>query len=294
MFKVKIIKLQGGLGNQMFQYAFGKVLEKKLSVKILFDTFSYKKQPQKRNSKLSQRDYELGIFDLLQVDSITSFQLILVKIVCCISKIFHLPFFVKYKEKKYSEYNVNLLKEKKYLYYIGYFQNEFYYQGIKDELKKIFRLPPLKENDKENYYLLKKIEQTNNSVFIHVRRDDYVSLDLNISDIYYKKAVAYIKQRVPDACFFVFCAEDVDYIKKHFDIGVEFEIIGEKNKTRENYYENMRLMMACKHAIIANSSYSWWAAYLSDQEEKIVIAPSPWLEGCDDIICHNWVKIEAN
>ena len=77
--------------------------------------------------------------------------------------------------------------------------------------------------------------------------------------------------------------EDTEYIKNNFDIGADFELVGEKNNTRESFYENMRLMSACKHAIIANSSYSWWAAYLSDFDGKIVIAPTPWLNNQDEV-----------
>ena len=70
-----------------------------------------------------------------------------------------------------------------------------------------------------------------------------------------------------------------------------FKLIGENNKTRETFYENMRLMRACKHAIIANSSYSWWAAWLNEYKDKIVIAPTPWMNNDDKIIPEEWIKI---
>ena len=107
------------------------------------------------------------------------------------------------------------------------------------------------------------------------------------------KAVKHIKEHVENPTFFVFCAEDPDYIKNEFNIGCEFKLIGENNKTRETFYENMRLMQACKHCIIANSSYSWWAAWLNENSDKIVIAPSPWMRGDSKIVCDDWVKIET-
>jgi hypothetical protein len=167
------------------------------------------------------------------------------------------------------------------------------FKSIREELIKDFELPAIKEEDDYNKNLLKEIESSNNPVFIHVRRDDYTKLGYSIALDYYRKAVEYIKSKVDNPTFFVFCAEDVDYIKNEFDIGVEYKLIGEKNKTQENFYENMRLMKACKHAIIANSSYSWWAAWLNECEDKIIIAPTPWLNNDDRIICENWIKIKV-
>ena len=158
-------------------------------------------------------------------------------------------------------------------------------------LIKDFELPPLKEDDVYNKNLIAEIENTCNPVFIHVRRDDYIKLGYSITIDYYKKAVEYIKSHVDNPTFFVFCAEDTEYIKNEFNIGCDFKLIGEKNKTRESFYENMRLMKACKHAIIANSSYSWWSAWLNEYNDKIVVAPSPWMNGSDEVICDDWVKI---
>lgn len=286
MKKTKIIKFIGGLGNQMFQYALGKAIEKETNVKVLFDTSSYDKLKYKYNKKgLSVRKYEMYIFQNANIKLANKFETLLTKIINLIG------ITKKYKEKDAFNYDESIFTNDKYSYYTGYYQNEKYFKSIREQLIKDFELPPIKENDEYNKTLLKEIESSNNPVFIHIRREDYLALGFCITLDYYKKAVEYIKSKVENPTFFVFCAEDVDYIKNEFDIGCEFKLIGEKNKTRESFYENMRLMKACKHAIVANSSYSWWAAWLNENEDKIVIAPTPWLDNDDKIICEDWIKI---
>ncbi len=290
--KTKIVKFIGGLGNQMFQYAFAKAVEEKTGANVLFDISSYAKAQKtivgntgKDKNGLCIRQYEINIFKNAEIKLSNKIRTSLVKIsnILGISK--------KYKEKNAFNYDEKIFTDDKYNYFSGYFQNEKYFKTIRNRLIKDFKLPELRNDDDYNKQLLDEINSSNNPVFIHVRRDDYIKLGYSISLEYYKKAVQYIKEHVENPTFFVFCAEDTEYIKNEFDIGVDFKLIGEKNKTRETFFENMRLMKACKHAIIANSSYSWWAAWLNDYKEKIVIAPSPWMNDNDDIICEDWIKI---
>lgn len=294
----KIIKLMGGLGNQMFEYAFGQVLKRKHNCRVLYDTTYFDENIADQNG-LPTRVYELDIFKNINIE-FASKNLVkeyeekthLPKILCSIFGIPRYKYFVR--EKNAFKYYEKLLNKKGKVLYEGYFQNEKYYENIKEELKYMFELPPIKGDDEYNKHLYEKIKNTENSVFIHLRRSEYVNLGMDISSDYYKKAVKYIIERIKNPKFFVFCAEDIEYVKNKFDIGCEFELVGETNNTRENFYENMRMMMACKHAIVANSSYSWWAAYLSDFDGKIVTAPTPWINNQDEIICKNWVKIKSN
>ena len=296
MFKknTKIVKLLGGMGNQMFNYAFGKALEHETGAKVLFDISSFKVAKKRivgntgKNKKgVCVRQYEIDIFPNINIELSNKFQSNLVKI----SNILKLS--KKYKEKDPFYYNEEALKNNKYRYFTGYYQNEKYFKSIREQLLHDFELPPLRENDLYNKQLLEEIQSASNPVFIQVRRDDYIVLGHVLSLDYYKKAVEYIKSHIENPTFFVFCAEDPEYIKNEFDIGVEFKLIGEKNKTRETFYENMRLMKACKHGILANSSYCWWAAWLNNYKDKIIIAPTPWLNGGDEIIPEDWIKIDC-
>lgn len=300
----KIVKLMGGLGNQMFQYAFGKLLEKKHKCEVLYDLSWFElikrkrlENPENFAESIYISNCALGIFPNLEIKIASEKE---IKKVCFprFNKIRRL-FGIKPKsgivrEKNAFIYEPGLLEKRGSCYFEGYFQNEKYFLDMKDELIKTFELPELKPEDEYNKNLLQKIQSCENPVFIHVRRADYVKLDWVISQNYYKNAVKYIKERVENPKFFVFGVGDIDYIKTKFDIGEEFEIIGDNNKTNENFYEDLRLMMACKHAIIANSSYSWWAAWLSSQNKGIIIAPSPWIDGQSEVICKDWVKIKSN
>ncbi|MBR1754847.1 alpha-1,2-fucosyltransferase [bacterium] len=297
MDNIKIVKLMGGIGNQMFEYAFGLALQKNQNCKLLFDTSYFDEMVADKNG-LPSRFYELGIFQNLNIEFapkklVKEFEKKspLPKFLCSLLGVPRYKYFVR--EKNAFKYDKKLLDKRGNTLIEGYFQNEKYYSDIKDELKHCFELPSIMENDVYNQNLFEKIKSTKNSVFVHLRRSEYVNLGMDISENYYKHAAKYIAERIKNPKFFVFCAEDVDYVKNKFDLGFDFELVGEQNTTRENFYENMRMMMACEHAIIANSSYSWWAAYLSDFDGKIVVAPTPWINGQDDVICHNWVKIKS-
>ena len=282
-----IIKLQGGFGNQMFQYAFGKSLEKNTNKKVYYDYSWFKNKKtgkEKTANGINYRNFELKIFNIkLPSYETKKFNIITVK---------------KKIKSIYTECIPNKFDETIYTmpsgtYFDGYFQNEKYLESIKEELKKDFVLPTIDTNDKYNQNLLNKITSCENPVFIHVRRDDYLSFNAELNIEFYKKSAQYIAEKIEKPTFFVFCAEDPNYIKENFDIGYEYELIGENNKTEKNYYENLRLMMACRFGILANSSYSWWATYLSNENKEIIIAPFPWMNGVsDEIICDNWIKIE--
>ncbi len=282
-----IVKLQGGFGNQMFQYALGKSLQKHTGKKIYFDYSWFKNKEKGVDSSpngIKYRNYELNIFDI----NVPSYESKILNLFSVKKKIKNI-----YKESIPNKFDSNIYNQPSGTYFDGYFQNPKYLDCIKEDLKKEFKLPVLKTCDKYNENLLNRIKTSTNPVFVHVRRDDYLNFGAALDNEYYKEGVKYITQIVKNPTFFVFCAEDTNYIHENFDIGVNYELIGEKNKNESNYYENLRLMMACKYGILANSSYSWWAAYLSDMDDKNIVAPYPWMQDVsNEIICAAWHKIE--
>ena len=292
MTKTKIVKIKGGLGNQMFQFAFGKAIEKLFDTKVLYDiTTHYANE----SYDVQRRGYCLDIFKL-DIDFATEEQSLAcigpkTKIPGFIRNLFHLRKFKnKIDEHGYCKFHPEFLKDFDTVYYEGYFQNEKYFKDIASYIKEQFTFPEFKDEYNKTTY--EKIKNCENAVFIHVRRSDYKACDqLDIS--FYRQAVKYIQERVANPTFFVFGAECPEYIKNEFNIGCEFEFVGEQNTAPENHYEDMRLMTASKHGIMANSSYSWWGAWLGeDSDDRIIIAPTPWLQGKDDVICDNWIKIK--
>lgn len=155
--------------------------------------------------------------------------------------------------------------------------------------------------NEKNQKILEKITQTN-SVSIHVRRGDYYNNESafkihgNITTKkYYENALEFIKEKVKNPVFFVF-SDEFEWVKKNlyfFSNYGEVHII-DWNKGFDSYID-LQLMSNCKHNIIANSSFSWWAAWLNKNKNKIVISPKKWVNNINenkiDIIPNNWIKI---
>ena len=197
-----------------------------------------------------------------------------------------------------------LLKEPAYL--TGYFQSEKYFKGIESKVRDAFRFSdkiweniPLEMIHKIRDYQ-KRIDSVT-SVSIHVRRGDYLENSEAYGGIctedYYKKAIEYIKGRFPDAVFFVF-SNDPKWAKDWIDEKYAsecnnncFEIID--GTSEDTGYLDLFLMSRCRHYILANSSFSWWGAWLNASPEKTVVAPSKWFnhQDCKDIYMEEMIKI---
>lgn len=282
---LKVVKLMGGMGNQMFQYAFGQALQSQTDDAVVYDKTWFTKNHSK---KVANRNYVLDIFGLTP-NFATSQQLRKFKY----NNIFSDTHNYRVNDTGWGTFNPEILQLKGNVYYNGFFQNEKYFADISSQIRKNFNFPTLPKDDTFNQSWLQKIKQTPNSVCVHLRRGDYINLDGWVLPLsYYRKAVAYIGQHLKNPTFFVFGAECDDYIKKEFDIGYKFETIGETNAKQHEDWKDMFLMSSCQHAIIANSTFSWWAAWLGDagKSNRIVTVPSPFVEN-DEIIPQHWIKI---
>lgn len=292
----KIIKFNGGLGNQMFQYAFACALKKKFNSEILFD-FSYFEDV-KSHDEVTTREFELGVFNFDCKEASTEdlkeikrpeFKS---KLKNTLAKKFPKIFSINYvREKNNTIYDKNLLNSQ-YMYFEGYFQSEKYFKSIRNYLLKNFSLKePL---DEKNQAVLNQIKETN-SVSIHIRRGDYITLDYvnkihGVCPIeYYKKAIKYITQKIQNPHFFIF-SDDINWVNENLKIEHPYTIV---DFNQGKGWLDMNLMKQCKHNITANSSFSWWGAWLNETPEKIVIAPRKWTakKQNDDIVPKSWLKL---
>jgi hypothetical protein len=285
---MKIIRFLGGLGNQMFQYACYKALDKKYpDVKVDLNSFSF---------DTAHNGYELeDVFDLTMnkvspfiggIYDIKNRKWIYRKI----RRVLSLKKHHKTEQKDFT-YDPSIFSDSKSRYYSGFWQNEGYFISIADEIRKDFEFRPL--TDKQNASILDKIKQTN-SVGVHIRRGDYVNHPTFggiCGKTYYQEAIQLIKSNTDAAQFFIF-SNDIDWCVENLDIkGCDFI---SWNKGAHSYID-MQLMSACKHNIIANSSFSWWAAWLNSNPDKIVIGPKKWLQ--DDqydtstLLPSDWIKV---
>lgn len=175
-----------------------------------------------------------------------------------------------------------------------YFQTEKYFKNYEDIIRKDFEFKEPPKNIK-NIEIIEKIKNSN-SVAIHFRRWDY-ALSKNSfiwiqNNDYYKKAVNYIENKIDNPVFFFF-SDDINWVKDNFKVNHECHYIDWN--TGNDCHEDMRLMSLCKHNIIANSSFSWWWAWLNKNINKIVIAPEKWFQtdkiNYSDVIPESWIKI---
>ena len=279
---MKIVNIKGGLGNQMFQYAFGKLINADA-----YDISWF--QESKKNPNITPRQYELGIFNC-NPNILTQKQHN--KIVKN-NKLLRL-FGIKTGLKKINETPVNIYNKiyltQKFGFFDGYWQCAKYYTKIRTQLLHDFTIKD-KPNLK-NKKMLDLISNTN-SVSLHIRRGDYIKLSEThgvCDQEYYKKAIEFICKKTKNPHFFLF-SDDINWVKNNLKIKHPFTIV-DFNHDQASFWD-MVLMKNCKHNIIANSSFSWWGAWLNENPNKIVIAPKNWwADGTKtDIVPKKWTRI---
>lgn len=285
-----IVKFNGGLGNQMFQWAFARMQEITNDMDVYFDMSYF--------SKGYARPYQLNIFNISPKfieDPITKLKLSIIWIFREFfnrRKVFGLTLF---SEKQFN-FDPTISKIEPNTYVEGFFQSEKYFKSIEEQLKEDFKfIEPLSS---ENKAMLNRI-LAKNSIGIHIRRGDYVEKARYVDKYaacsldYYKRGVEHIAKFYPEPNLFVF-SDDIPWARKN--LVLPYKTIYVSHNSGKNGYEDMRLLSLCTHNIIANSSFSWWAAWLNNNPNKIVIAPKKWFKDDNviqtDIIPEDWVQID--
>ena len=288
-----IVRVTGGLGNQMFQYAMYKSLEKKGKL-VKLDSKSFYETKKEHNGYELERIFDIKPNkptkeDLEKFDENNISTLFKIK-----RKLFGDKKFV-YDTKEYV-FNKDVYKLKN-SYLNGYWQSIKYFEGIENDIKKDFRFK--NQLDNKNLEILNEIENSN-SISIHIRRGDYMSPEnYNMygciaTPTYYKKAIKVIEEKVENPTFFVF-SNDMDWVKKNIQINSRVFYID--INSGNGSYKDMQLLSTCKHNIIANSSFSWWGAWLNENKNKIVIAPKKWINREDvdsnkiELFCEGWTLL---
>lgn len=279
----------GGLGNQLFQYATAKKLAQlnNTSLYLLLDWYNQ----DFNKTKATPRIFDLSNFDIKYKLPEGLFYRLYNKL--------YKPLY--YNEVNSFEFDDNLLKlRSKNIKISGYWGSFDYFNDFKAELQA--EIQP-KYLDDQNNDFLKKIKNLD-SVSLHIRRTDYLSIDvycsLNID--YYERAINLIKKKINNPYFFIF-SDDIDSIKQLLPQDLKYDLVN-INKGYKSYMD-LYLMSQCKHNIIANSTFSAWAAYLNTSPDKITICPKNWfntslliqdnlLSSTDSLINYvpkDWIKI---
>jgi len=288
------VNILGGIGNQMFQYAFGYAISQKKRGFFKLDISDFK--------TYSMRNYELGLFN---INTAFAFKEEVEKLKYKDENIFAKVLRkVRKKERTLSEqyykephfnFDQKVYDIKEDVYFEGYWQSERYFKKYRKDLLKQFSLSKEIHLHSQQYKI--KIENTE-SVSLHIRRGDYVtctqanSVHGTCTLDYYKDAVLIIEEKVKSAHFFIF-SDDLDWVKVNLDFieNITFVELAEDIPD----HEEMFLMSQCKHNIIANSSFSWWGAWLNKNPDKIVLAPNKWFNdssiNTQDLIPEGWIRL---
>lgn len=266
--------LTGGLGNQMFEYAASKALSERLHEELTIDLYALNKQ-----TKGTKRQLELDIFDIdLNISSSwkSKFLIKAFPLVEKNKKLFY-RLFGYFRDNSAIVFCPEFEQLKGNIILHGHFQNELYFKKQEQIIRREFQFPEL--TDKKNIAIANKIKNSE-SISIHIRRGDYLSNEQAKNNFavcdkdYYTRVIDEINQQVNAPHFFVF-SEDFDWIKENINFGDKLVEYIDWNKGKNSYID-MQLMSLCKHNIIANSSFSWWGAWLNTNENKLVYAPSKW------------------
>jgi hypothetical protein len=284
----------GGLGNQMFQYAAGRCLSYLHRTELKLDRSFLKIDPK---DQYTRRDFALDVYNInATIASDSDIEPFLPldkgKIRNTLQRKLPIMFFRAVINESGHAFHKEFYSYPKNLYLNGFWQSEKYFEPVKELLVKEFSLKE-KLHD-ANAELGNKIN-TCNSASLHVRRGDYVTNKETqayhgvCSIEYYQKAIAYLKIKGEIDHLFVF-SDDVDWAKGNLKSDIAITVIDLNNPG----YLDMYLMSLCKHNIIANSSFSWWGAWLNQNSDKIVIAPNKWFANgqlTPDIYPSGWVKL---
>ena len=284
------IKISWWLWNQMFQYAYIRSLSLKNNSDFKLDISEY---------DIYFRPYELEIFDIQKKYAVGAEIPFYEKIY---SKNRYIGFALnkfkgilkKLNKNHFSEIQFNFDRKMSVLnswYIEWYFQTEKYFLDHENEIRKDFTfIKGIAWNNKKYSDMIKD----SNSVSIHIRRWDYVanSRYSKCSLDYYNSAIEYIKWKVENPIFFIF-SDDMEWTKANLNIDNEVHFI-DFNSWKSSWGD-MRLMSLCKHNIIANSSFSWWWAWLNANPTKMIIWPKKWFNdntfNTCDILPNTWIKM---
>ena len=290
-----IANLVGGLGNQMFQYAAGRALSLERGVPLRIDVGEF-------SHHSIHQGFELGrVFaaPVALIESADLYEVLGWRSFRPAMRVLSRPEarFIRGNSlvvEPHFHYFSGIKQVPSSCYLRGYWQSERYFSTASDSIRADFTfcLPMSEKNEQ----VAAEISSAK-AVSLHVRRGDYVNdpHTLSVHGVcsleYYGRAVRYVAERVTDPIFFVF-SDDTDWVKKHLQINHPCRYV-DHNRGQESY-NDMRLMSLCKHHIIANSSFSWWGAWLNSGSDKIVVAPVRWFANnnrTDDLLPDGWMRL---
>ena len=291
-----IVRLMGGLGNQMFQYAFGRALAHRNSTELKLDKSSFPERTATDNGYV-ERNYDLDVFAFEPTFATESEVALLSKRsrVMIVDRVMNKA--LGFKSTVVLEPHFHFSKAVAHetngdRYLIGYWQSRKYFQEIEPVIRDEFQFrEPMSQESAE---LLGRIRSVD-SVCLNVRRGDFVVNPFHGSFgvDYFHTADRMLKERLPAYEYFVF-SDDIEWCRQHLSFDVPTTFVSH-DYAGQKFQDYLRLMSGCKHFVIPNSSFAWWAVWFNDDAERVVIAPDRWFADpsydTSDLIPEDWIRI---
>ncbi len=281
-----IVRLSGGLGNQLFQYAMARRLSLKHGAVLELDCGAFESDTKRRfelhafayPSQLVIRSIQMetrGLFRRRWAEPLETIR----------EKHFHFDA---------DAFSAPLHKS---VHVTGYWQTEKYFKDVESHIRQ--DLAFVEVPDDANQRMLDKITSSR-AISVHFRRGDYVS-EKHTADYhgvppeaYYSRAIAWIAERVSGSECFIF-SDDPHWIKQHVNIQLPMTVVDINSPLKPA--ADLRLMAACRHHVLANSTFSWWGAWLNPRTDKLVVAPNRWFLGAPsdpkDLLPAGWRGLDA-
>ncbi len=277
------VRTHGGLGNQLFQLAFGLEASQANDTNLILDLSWYKNIP---DQSTKRSDYLSKLApDVLKIENPDEIRSKLKSQASLSQKIGLKKILIK---EKYGEFNSGFLKHE-HAYFDGYWHSYRYL--INNLISKKIQL------DSEQGSLTKQYQEdilNSHSVMLHIRRGDYLlsnNKNILLTKQYYDRAIQHMLEKKKKIQLFIF-SDDINWVKNNWQFNAPSNFI-EKIDTHDSSIEELKLMTLCKNHIIANSTFSWWGAWLGKHQEQIVISPKYWLEDnfsiTDNLIPKSWL-----
>ncbi|MDR0913061.1 MAG: alpha-1,2-fucosyltransferase [Methanobrevibacter sp.] len=286
------VKIKGGLGNQLFQYSAARSLAYDMKTDLYLDLSWFDNYP----NAPEHVKYLLNDFNIELSGFVGSYSWKLKKKINKIKKSSETQFKDYDAHNEYYDYNEKIITLKDNIFLDGYWQDERYFLNNQEKIKENLEITT--KPTKKNKILLKEID-SNNSIALTVRRGDYLTpsrkAQFGFCTLdYYNKAAEIIAKKVDNPIFYIF-SDDPDWVEKNIKLNYPTNYISHNNKAKK-YYEDLRLISHCKHHIMANSTFSWWGSWLSENPSKIAIGPEPWFNRytMPHIMPKNWVRLKCD
>lgn len=281
---MRLIKMTGGLGNQMFIYAF--YLQMKRSFGNVYIDLS----------DIMHYDVHYG-YEMNKVFGLPQTEFCIRQWVKKVMEFLFFKTIIERKQKSMEAFSCSYIWP--LIYFKGFYQSEKYFSEVKDEVRRLFSFDISRAN-KRSLDMMRQMDNDPKAVSLHIRRGDYLqpkhweAIGRICQLPYYRNALEEMEKRVKTPHYYVF-SEDLDWVKQNLPMDNATFIDWNKG---EDSWQDMMLMSHCRHHIICNSTFSWWGAWLNPSEEKLVVMPDQWTSQADSSAFMaeqgNWIRVKTD